>query len=983
MKRKVIFLVMALLILAALCVLSSCSDKVDYNTIPEDQYIYFYVDGKLHGKAVVKDGKAYDIPLDPIKTGYEFMGWYGSDDMLFDPDNVTLNKDTVTSFHAKMRDKYNDGTSYEYYLLEDGTYLAIIPRLGPVEAIKIPSERNGIPVTAVGKHPDLSYSGALREIVIPEGVTRIEDNTFSGAFSLETLTLPESLTAIGKRAFFGCSALKSVVIPDNVISIGDEAFSNCTSLSDVSISPSVAYIGTNTFLGCSSLWKIICPSRCKAETWSDTWSGDRAEHASFLTTDEPITENEAYDYMIIDGEAKLTKYKLKEKSVVLPEYIDEHFRVTSVGEGAFSGSGVEEIKYSENLSSLDPGAFSGCNSLRKLAFTFLGGAKDGSKKYHIGYLFGADNYNKVFDASGYDKLASYVPSSLTEIEILADTIIERAFYNCTSIKKVILSENVKSIMNFAFDGCSGIEEVYSDSLENWVSLGFYSETSNPAYYAKTLYIGGDAITSDMVVPEGITEISSYAFAGFDSLTSVTLPDSIEAIGSGVFRECANLKSVKLPAFITTVSGNLFRECSSLASVELPSKVSRIEGYAFYKCASLSSIALPDSVRTVENYAFSESGLSQVALNEGLTSIGYYSFSNCEAITEMNIPLSVEEIGSYSFYSCDSLASVRFGDGGASMLKIVADYAFQYCDMLREISLPEGAEDIGQSAFCDCRRLVSVTVPSTVKKIGSYAFDGCISLNTVFFSASEATFGDLVFNECFNLVEIVNNSDLKLELGSNQYASFAIRAKLIHTGSESLIKTEGDYRYFTLGGKNYLCGYVGTGSEIALPEMLGGEGYEIHDYAFYQRSDIKKVTIPGTAERIGEYAFGYSGIESVDIGEGVIDIKDGAFYRCLKLTSVNLPNGLKYIKRDAFALSSAITEIVIPSTVTFVGKYAFNQCSSLKRIVFINTENWYRTALNPTDSGYSKSGTAADVSDPGATAVAMQNAYVNYNYLVRQ
>ena len=50
----------------------------------------------------------------------------------------------------------------------------------------------------------------MTSISIPDGVTSIDYQTFSGCIRLTSITLPESLVSIGDRAFEDCSALTSV-----------------------------------------------------------------------------------------------------------------------------------------------------------------------------------------------------------------------------------------------------------------------------------------------------------------------------------------------------------------------------------------------------------------------------------------------------------------------------------------------------------------------------------------------------------------------------------------------------------------------------------------------------------------------------------------------------------------------------------------------------------------------------------------------------
>ena len=74
------------------------------------------------------------------------------------------------------------------------------------------------------------YKGQGGDVVIPEGVTSINDWAFYDCASLASIVIPEGVTSIGREAFAGCSSLASVVISEGVTSIGDSAFNGCRGL---------------------------------------------------------------------------------------------------------------------------------------------------------------------------------------------------------------------------------------------------------------------------------------------------------------------------------------------------------------------------------------------------------------------------------------------------------------------------------------------------------------------------------------------------------------------------------------------------------------------------------------------------------------------------------------------------------------------------------------------------------------------------------
>lgn len=100
----------------------------------------------------------------------------------------------------------------------------------------------------------------IKSIVVPEGVTTIDNGAFFGCDNLKTIAIPNSVTSIGSEAFCGCTGLKRITIPDNVTSIGEGAFSGCSSLVSITIPDSVTSIGERTFSNCRSLTNITIPN---------------------------------------------------------------------------------------------------------------------------------------------------------------------------------------------------------------------------------------------------------------------------------------------------------------------------------------------------------------------------------------------------------------------------------------------------------------------------------------------------------------------------------------------------------------------------------------------------------------------------------------------------------------------------------------------------------------------------------------------------
>lgn len=101
---------------------------------------------------------------------------------------------------------------------------------------------------------------ALGSIILPSGMTKINNPGFAGCTKLTSVTLPETLKIIGGKAFKGCSSLKSIIIPNSVTSISGIAFDSCTALTYVKLPDGITALNDSTFRGCTALPTVTVPA---------------------------------------------------------------------------------------------------------------------------------------------------------------------------------------------------------------------------------------------------------------------------------------------------------------------------------------------------------------------------------------------------------------------------------------------------------------------------------------------------------------------------------------------------------------------------------------------------------------------------------------------------------------------------------------------------------------------------------------------------
>ena len=99
---------------------------------------------------------------------------------------------------------------------------------------------------------------------------------------------------------------------------------------------------------------------------------------------------------------------------------------------------------------------------------------------------------------------------------------------------------------------------------------------------------GSGLTS-YTIPDNVTSIRMYTFAGCSSLTSVTIPDSVTSIGQFAFNNCENLTNITIPDKVTSIDWSTFGDCYKLKSATIGSSITSFGGYVFNGCSNLTSV----------------------------------------------------------------------------------------------------------------------------------------------------------------------------------------------------------------------------------------------------------------------------------------------------------------------------------------------------------------------------------------------------------
>ncbi len=147
--------------------------------------------------------------------------------------------------------------TFEINELEDGS-AEIKSYQGEESVIEIPNEMDGKTITTIGVG---AFEGNefVEKVIVPEGVTWVQNKAFMGCVSLEEVVLPESCTAIGASVFEDCKTLKKADLPKGVRVLASKVFKNCISLESLDIPDGVIKIENQALYYCESLHDITLP----------------------------------------------------------------------------------------------------------------------------------------------------------------------------------------------------------------------------------------------------------------------------------------------------------------------------------------------------------------------------------------------------------------------------------------------------------------------------------------------------------------------------------------------------------------------------------------------------------------------------------------------------------------------------------------------------------------------------------------------------
>ncbi len=685
-----------------------------------------------------------------------------------------------------------------------------------------------------------------------------------------------------------------------VSSIGESAFAECNLITSVKTSDN-STIGIGAFGGCSGLVTVEISGSCDImqEAFAD------CGHLAYV---------DFGDVGYIGNNAFLNCYSLG--FVILPQ----------------------------NNYSIGARAFAGCTSLSTVVINYL---EYGMEPFQLGKEAFMDCWaltsivlpkHEGFTSLNYGTFRNC--TSLTSIIIpnQIESIGEDAFYGCSALESLTIGTNVNMIENHAFAntalqfitelsmlppqlGEGVFENVYSAylTIPPFSSDSYYSDEYN---WYQTIYdqswnveeVPDEVIDfEDEDVKQSLIEqLSDLDEDGEISKYEAMLVDRI------AFSDPSSITTFDELQYFTGLSNiqYVFDGCSSLESVILPSSLSYIGDYAFNNCSSLTSVVIPENVSMIGNNAFSYSGITAISIPENVRIIGIRAFMSFGGFNgSVVLPSSLLYIGYAAFTLNNNITTVEIPNSVVA----ICDYAFEGC-RLQHLFIPESVKKIGDSPFSRFYlRTISVAESNPV-------FDSRDNCNAIIKSQTNELIIGCQYTVVPNTVTSLRKEAF-YGCSNNTFTSIVIPNSVVSIGEEAF----------------YFCNYLNT---ITLSESLEVIGKN----CFGSCHHLSSIIIPASVKSIGgtdgeafTYCENLLSIE-VDPNNMVYDSRNNC--NAIIETSTNslitgcrntiIPNTVTTIGNYAFDGCNVLNSVTIPNSVVSIGTYAFNDCSALSNVHILNT-----------------------------------------------
>lgn len=374
-----------------------------------------------------------------------------------------------------------------------------------------------------------------------------------------------------------------------------------------------------------------------------------------------------------------------------------------------------------------------------------------------------NNMKKITDCQGLEIVETALCGCFSDTEHLdipdgVTVVREFALMFARKLKSVYIPSSVTTIETMAFS--PDVEVTVADDNPMYMQRGgllMEKQTGRLVFAAHNASLCGNS---------GIKIISGHVFDSRKDITELVIPDGVTEIERGAFDCCSNMTRVRIPASVRKIEQTAFANCDAVREFEVDG--GNAEYYVKNGCLTERATntliracvgcVIPEGVRELGRAAFG-GGHTALEFPSSLTEGFDKAFCGCYDLEKLTV--SADNPVYYSMGNCiiDRTTGVLVRgcknsvvQDGCGIVKI-GDGAFSHSRGLRRIEIPHGVTEIGKFAFEACSDLVDAVFPNTLTELNLCAFSSCSSLKTVVLPESLRYIGQGAFERCSALERI--------------------------------------------------------------------------------------------------------------------------------------------------------------------------------------------------------------------------------------
>ena len=320
---------------------------------------------------------------------------------------------------------------------------------------------------------------------------------------------------------------------------------------------------------------------------------------------------------------------------------------------------VKAITIPKSVQYIEPNSFWGFGDLEYFETPFVGNERGSSANYINDDTTVSYPLVKMFSESVYDFDND---GDTDDLGYYAGRVLETGTIDQ---RRSVITYWYEKQISFDIDkveNATNVNEVKASQFNMPYNLQKIVITDELKFGNHALYNISSARTIEIQEPEDLDSshitFGYYAMSECLNLTNVILPERNTILSEGLFAK-TGLTSIKLPGRITELPRALFSNCNYLESVTIPTSIKDIGNGAFYQCGLLTDIDLFSDTWDTMVYSTYD-----IALPQGLTTIGTDAFYGCKSVTEFFIPDAVTSIGKQAFAQCTILEKITLPFAGA-------------------------------------------------------------------------------------------------------------------------------------------------------------------------------------------------------------------------------------------------------------------------------------------------------------------------------